>query len=278
MLTTDDSSRASLIASELDRCNARRQEIERLIVDEALELIEAQGDPSQRSAIVLGRQGWHAGVIGIVAARLAERYHRPAVVITLGDDVAQGSARSIPGFDLYEALKDCSDLLVAYGGHAAAAGLKLLPDQLPAFTRRFEERCRSSLSPEQLERSLVIDAEIPLDVLSIPVVAEIEKLEPHGISNPRPLFLSSNLEVVGEPRLVGEKKDHLQLRFRQGSAVFKAIAWNQGEKMSAIKSGCRCSAVFTPSINEWHDRRDVQLEIKDLIVDHPDGGPFDQVS
>jgi len=275
MLTTDDPARASAIASELDRCNTRRQEIERQIVDEARDMLEAQGGLGQRGAIVLCRPGWHAGVIGIVAARLAERYHRPAVVIALGEEVAQGSARSIPGFDLYEALEDCSDGLIAFGGHAAAAGLKLSPDLVPAFARRFEERCRATLSTEQLERVLLIDAEIPLGVLTLPVVAEIEKLEPHGISNPRPLLLSSNLEVVGAPRLVGEKKNHLQLRLRQGNVVLKAIAWNQAEKGNIIMSGTRCSAVFSPSINEWNERRDVQLEIKDFVLDEPLDDRFD---
>jgi single-stranded-DNA-specific exonuclease len=267
MLTTGDAPRAREIALLLDGYNKRRQEVERQIFDEAQEMLKAEGGLGDRRAIVLGRQGWHAGVIGIVAGRLAEAFHRPTVIIALGDGVSQGSARSIPGFDLYEALKDCSDGLIAYGGHAAAAGLKLAPDQLPAFARRFEERCRNSLSPEQLERALTIDAEIPLAVLSLAVVNEIEMLEPHGISNPRPLLLATGLEIVGEPRPVGEKRNHLQMRLRQGDHICKAIAWNLAEKGRDITSGSRLSAVFSPSINEWRDRREVQLEIKDFIIE-----------
>jgi single-stranded-DNA-specific exonuclease len=267
MLTTNDPPRAREIALLLDGYNKRRQEVERQIFDEAQEMLKAEGGLGDRRAIVLGRQGWHAGVIGIVAGRLAEAFHRPTVIIALGEEISQGSARSIPGFDLYEALKDCSDGLIAYGGHAAAAGLKLTADQLPAFARRFEERCRIALSTEQLERALTIDAEIPLGVLSLAVVNEIEMLEPHGISNPRPLLLATGLELVGEPRPVGEKKNHLQMRLRQGDHICKAIAWNLAEKGRSITAGSRLSAVFSPSINEWRDRREVQLEIKDFVIE-----------
>jgi single-stranded-DNA-specific exonuclease len=270
MLTTNDPPRAREIALLLDGYNKRRQEVERQIFDEAQEMLKADGGLGDRRAIVLGRQGWHAGVIGIVAGRMAEAFHRPTVIIALGEEISQGSARSIPGFDLYEALKDCSDGLIAYGGHAAAAGLKLTADQLPAFARRFEERCRVSLSTEQLERALTIDAEIPLGVLSLAVVNEIEMLEPHGISNPRPLLLATGLELAGEPRPVGEKKNHLQMRLRQGDHICKAIAWNLAEKGRAITAGSRLSAVFSPSINEWRDRREVQLEIKDFVIEASD--------
>jgi single-stranded-DNA-specific exonuclease len=273
MLTTDDAGRAREIAMLLDGFNKRRQEVERQIFDEAQKMLEADGGLGDRRAIVLGRSGWHAGVIGIVAGRLAEAFHRPTVIIALGDEVSQGSARSIPGFDLYEALKDCSEGLIAYGGHAAAAGLKLSADQLPAFARRFEERCRSALSGEQLERTLLIDAEIPLGVLTRAVVDEIEKLEPHGISNPRPLLLANGLEVAGEPRAVGEKKNHLQIRLKQGDQVVKAIAWNLAERGQGIRAGSRLSAVFSPSINEWNNRREVQLEIKDFILENGDVDP-----
>ena len=269
LLTTTDLERAREIAVELDLCNVRRQEVERQIYDEAQEIIKSEGGLGDRRAIVLGRSGWHAGVIGIVAGRLAESFHRPVVIISLGTEISQGSARSIPGFDLYEALKDCSEGLIAYGGHSAAAGLKLSADHFPIFARRFEERCRGSLSAEQLERVLIIDAEVPLGILSLSVVEQIEKLEPHGISNPRPLLIAGGVEVAGPPRPVGEKKNHLQLRLKQGNHVLKAIAWNLAEKGRDLVAGARCSIVFCPSINEWNERREVQLEIKDFVVESP---------
>jgi single-stranded-DNA-specific exonuclease len=278
LLTTSDPVRASEIAMLLDGFNKRRQDVERQIFDEARQMLEADGGLGERRAIVLGREGWHAGVIGIVAGRLAETFHRPTVIIALADTISQGSARSIPGFDLYEALKDCSEGLIAFGGHAAAAGLKLNHEHLATFAQRFEERCRGSLTAEQLERVITVDAEIPLAVLSLAVVSEIEKLEPHGITNPRPLLMASGLEVVGPPRAVGERKNHLQLRLRDGEQISKAIAWNMAEKGRDLRAGSRCSIVFSPSINEWNGRREVQLEIKDFLLDEPAAdGAIDRV-
>ncbi len=267
LLTTDDPARAQEIAVLLDACNKRRQDVERQIFEEAQAILKSEGGLGDRRAIVLGRQGWHAGVIGIVAGRLAEMFHRPTVIISFDGATSQGSARSIPGFDLYDALKDCSDGLIAFGGHSAAAGLRLNHEHFSVFSQRFEDRCRNSLSADLLERVLSIDAEVPLAVLNLAVVSEIEQLEPHGISNPRPLLVATGLDVIGEPRPVGEKKNHLQLRLRQGSQTCKAIGWNLAEKGRVLKPGSRCSVVFSPSINEWNERREVQLEIKDFVLE-----------
>jgi single-stranded-DNA-specific exonuclease len=270
MLTTDDAARAQSIAAELDSCNVRRQEVERQILQEARELLEAEGGLGDRRAIVVAREGWHSGVIGIVAARLAEMFHRPTIVLSLGPELAQGSARSIPGFDVYDAINACSDHLLAFGGHQAAAGLKLKPDQLDHFSRRFEESCSNGLSSELLERELTIDAQVPLAALTLRVVEEIEKLEPHGISNPRPLLLATDLEIAGVPREVGAQQQHLQIRFKQGSHELKAIGWNMGARTQSLTPGSRFSVVFHPSINEWNNRRDVQLEIRDIAPSDSD--------
>ena len=267
MLTTEDPEHARAIAEELDLVNSRRQEIEREIVQEAQEMIKAEGGLKERRAIVLGRKGWHPGVIGIVASRLVDYYQRPTVIVAFGDEFAQGSARSVTGFDLYEAIRDCSEGLIGFGGHAAAAGLKLTESHFPTFAQRFEERCRTALTAEQLQKVLVIDAEVPLGVLSVPVVNEIEKLEPHGMGNPRPLLLASQVRIMGEPRIVGELKNHLQLRMVQGNSQIKAIGWNMAEKAKELTANTSCSIVFHPSINEWNGRRDVQLELKDLVVE-----------
>lgn len=273
MLTTDDPTRAQQIALELDRCNTRRQEIERKIQDEARALLEAQGGLADRRSIVLAAQGWHPGVIGIVAGRLAEIYHRPTIILASGDTIAQGSARSIAGFDLYEAIKDCAGPLLAFGGHAAAAGLKLPIEEVAAFATLFEERCRDALTPETLERVLHVDAEVNLASLTLRAVEELDRLEPFGIGNPRPLFVASRLQVVGQPRIVGEQKNHLQLRVRQDDVVLKAIGWNMAERGQALQAGTPCSLVFHPSINEWNNRRDVQLEIKDFALDVSEPAP-----
>ncbi len=275
MLTTEDAALAREIAAELNECNSRRQEIERKIVEEAKAIIDGWGDAADRGGIVLGSKFWHAGVIGIVASRLVDAYHRPTVVLAIGEAHAQGSARSIPGFDLYQAIEGCAELLQTFGGHAAAAGLKIVEEKLPAFARLFDERCRNALTPEQLEKVLIIDAEVPLGVLSLRVLEEMDKLEPFGIGNPKPVLMASQLHVVGEPRIVGDRKNHLQLRLKQGDVVMKAIGWNLAERAKALAAGSICSIVFQPSINEWNNRREVQLEIRDFILDAA-GAPIDR--
>lgn len=267
MLTTRDSSVAREIAEELDRYNTKRQEVEQAMVTEAHEMIKAQGGLGERGAIVLGREGWHPGVIGIVASRLMETYHRPALIVSLGEEVGQGSARSIPGFDLYEALKACSDGLLAFGGHKAAAGLRIPTGLFPAFAERFDQHCRVALTHEQLQKVLTIDAEVLLGELSTRVIEEIEKLEPHGIGNPRPLLVVNRVKVLGEPKVVGARQNHLQLRVAQGDVVVKAIAWNMAERGKKLKADTVCSLAFHAAINEWQGRREVQLEVRDFQLE-----------
>ena len=266
MLTTGDEALADQIADELNAVNQRRQEVEREIVRQATEQIKAEGGLKDRGAIVLGRKEWHPGVIGIVASRLVEMYHRPTILVAFGQEFAQGSGRSVPGFNIYEAIQDCSEGLIGFGGHSAAAGVRMSEDHFPVFAERFDARCRSLLTPELREKLLTIDAEIPLGMINLKVVEELEKLEPHGMGNPRPLFLASRARVVGEPRAVGEAKKHLQLKLGQGDAVFKAIGWSLAEKGKDLAHDVECSVVFHPSIDEWNGHRRVQLEIRDFLV------------
>jgi single-stranded-DNA-specific exonuclease len=267
MLTTDVQARAEELAQALDQCNSRRQQVERQMVDEAHEMITAQGGLKERGAIVLGREGWHPGVIGIVASRLVDTYHRPTIVVALADDHGQGSARSIAGFDLHEAIRACSGGLTSFGGHFAAAGLRLPRDHFETFAEMFDNHCRGILSPEQLQKSILIDAEIPLGVLTVKVVESIEALEPHGIGNPKPLLVANHVRVVGDSKAVGERKNHLQVKFCQGDTTLKAIAWNMADRGKALTPGRPCSIAFHPSINEWQGRREVQLELKDFRLE-----------
>jgi len=267
MLTTDDTSVAQTIAAELDLCNKKRQDLEQTMVAEAHAMVAELGGVSGRGAIVLGREGWHPGVIGIVASRLADVYHRPAIVVALDGEVGQGSGRSIPGVNLYNAIQACSEGLLGFGGHAAAAGLRLPTAHFAAFAEQFDRHCRDTVEPEQFHRILSVDAEVPLGALTTRVVEEIESLEPHGIGNPKPLLIASDVRVVGDPRPVGERKNHLQLRVSQGGTVVKAIAWNMAERAKSLKSDSICSLAFHVSINEWNGRREVQLEIKDFQFD-----------
>jgi single-stranded-DNA-specific exonuclease len=270
LLTTDDPELAIELAKTLDDCNRRRQDVERAIVGEAHEMVESQGGLGDRGAIVLGKAGWHAGVIGIVASRLVDAYHRPTIVVALNDAVGQGSGRSVAGFDLYSALAACADGLTSFGGHRAAAGLKVHPDRFPAFAERFEAHCREALTAEQRRKVLNIDAEVHLAELTTKVVEAIDTLEPYGIGNPRPLLMADRVRVVGEPRVVGEKKNHLQVKLAQGEVVFKGIGWNLAARGRDLRPGTFCSVAFQPSINEWNNRREVQLELKDFQIPRED--------
>jgi single-stranded-DNA-specific exonuclease len=267
MLTTDDTVYAREIAADLDRCNSKRQEIEQTIVAEAHEMIRAAGGVGDRGAMVVGREGWHPGVIGIVASRLAETYHRPAIVVALDEVHSQGSARSVPGFDLYEAIRSCSEGLTGFGGHKAAAGLRLPGALFPAFAERFDQHCRGALTAEQRQKVITIDAEVPLGILTLRMVEEIESLEPYGIGNPRPVLVANHVRIMGAPRIVGERKNHVQLQVGQGDLTLKAVAWNMADKCKSLAAGTVCALAFQPSINEWNGRREVQLEIKDFQVD-----------
>ncbi len=264
MLTTEDQGRAEELAQALDLCNSQRQEVERKIVDEAHEMIAAQGGLKDRGAIVLGREGWHPGVIGIVASRLVDTYHRPTIVVALNEHQGQGSARSITGFNLYNAIHACAGGLTSFGGHAAAAGLKIPRAHFDTFAESFDLHCRGVLSAEQLQKSIWIDAEVPLGVLTLKVVEAIDALEPHGVGNPKPLLVANNVRVVAEPKIVGERKNHIQVRFCQGETTLKAIALNMAERGKVLSPGKLCSIAFHPSINEWNGRREVQLELKDF--------------
>jgi single-stranded-DNA-specific exonuclease len=267
MLITTDEARARELAQSLNECNVRRQEVERRMVAEAHRLIEEQGGSTELGAIVLGSADWHTGVVGIVAGRIAETYHRPTIILAVSDHLAQGSARSIPGFHLVDAIRAGGDgLLIGFGGHAAAAGLKLHPDNLPAFTARFNDHCRSALTTEQLRKDLWIDAEVRLAELTTKVVQDLERLEPFGMGNPRPVLSADRVRIVGDPRYVGADQQHIQLKFSQGTTATKAIGFRMASRLRDVKPGTLCSVAFHPSINEWNGRREVQLELKDVQV------------
>jgi single-stranded-DNA-specific exonuclease len=266
MLTTADPELALDRARELDECNKKRQEVEAATVAEARRMLDESGGLHGRGAIVLGKAGWHPGVIGIVAGRLAETYHRPTIIVALDGHQGQGSARSIPGFNLIEALRACSEDLTRFGGHAAAAGLKVSSATFDAFAERFDRHCRDVLTHEQLQKTLTIDAEVPLGTLNLRTVEQVSQLEPYGLGNPRPVLMADAVRVVGEPKGVGDRGQHLRMRVAQGANSFSVIGWNLAERGRALKAGAVCSIAFEPDINEWRDRREVQLVLRDFQV------------
>jgi single-stranded-DNA-specific exonuclease len=270
LLTTEDFTRAGELASNLDEFNGRRQAMEATIVREAHAMVDASGGLGERGAIVVGRAGWHPGVIGIVASRMAEAYHRPAIVVALGDGISQGSARSVPGFDLYAAISACSDGLEAFGGHPAAAGLKLMHTAFDDFARRFDDHCRSALTAEHRQKVVHVDAEVPLAALTLRTVEDIGRMEPFGVSNPTPTVLVSGARLVDDPRFVGADGKTVQIRLGQGETVVKAVAFGQAERWKKFAKGAAVSVVGQPQVNEYRGRRDVQLQVKDF---QPEGEP-----
>jgi len=263
--------RAVALARQLESLNEERQQLEREMLAKARELIALQ-QLADAPALVLADATWHAGVVGIVAGRLAESYGRPALLITLpsGDSglhsqLAVGSGRSFGQLALHEALNACGDLLLGHGGHAAAAGFRLEADKVEAFRERFCEVVGRYFPEGPPPPELVLDAEAPLASLTPRVLQDINRLEPYGADNRKPLFLLSGLKVEGEPRLVGKASNHLQFRIRQNGLVMKAIAWGMANRLSELMSnGGDCSLVVSLKRNDYQGRVYVDLEVVDL--------------
>lgn len=245
------------LASHLDCCNRERQQIEEQTLHQAIAAVEAgQGGAF---SLVLAAEGWHAGVIGIVASRLVERYHRPTVMIALEDGVGKGSARSIRGFHLFEALQQASANLKSFGGHAMAAGLSLQADKLDAFRQDFEQVAAASLSPEDLLPLIEHDGEVTLKELSLPLVRQLAELAPFGIGNPQPAFVARGLEVL-RPQIVGQK--HLRFSVRSAGITLGCIAFGMGERIAQLPA-C-ADLLFKPDINNFRDQDSVQLQVVDF--------------
>ncbi len=265
LFTRADADRAREIALYLEEHNRSRQATERQIAKQAYEMIEKGNLASDaRRAIVLASTGWHAGVIGIVAARVVGRHHRPTVMIALNNGEGQGSARGIQHFDLADALSSCSRHLLAYGGHAMAAGLRIAADNVDAFTEAFVTEANNRLTGDDLVDKLRLDAELPLHELTLPTAEAIVALGPFGIGNPKPKFATDWLDLAYEPRCVGANQDHLQVSFQQNGTRIKGIGFGLGGMIEDLKQHRRCRVAFEPIINDFNGRRSVELQILDF--------------
>ena len=272
LLTTTNEEQSLQLARYLEEQNAQRQTIERRMVSEARKMVEEQGrgdDP----ALVLAGAGWHGGVIGIVAGRLAELYARPALMIALptadGDGlharVGMGSGRSVHGLALHEALRACGDLLLGHGGHAAAAGLRILPEYIDAFRARLCDYTAAHFPGGPPVPALTLDAEVPLSALTYGLLDDLDRLEPYGADNRRPLFLAGGLRVQGEPRKIGGGERHLSFRVSQQGTTLRAIAWSMADRAEELMSaGGACCLAFTPKRNEWQGYTSIDLEVTDF--------------
>lgn len=264
LVTTKDAAEAHRIAMMLEEENRRRKTIDSRTLEEAKIKITEEVNLEDDKAIVLAEQNWHSGVIGIVASRIIEKYYRPTVMITIEDGIGKGSARSIPGFDIYSALRECSDLLLQFGGHKYAAGLTIEEDKIPTFANRFKQVAKDLIQDEELIPRIVLDAEITLDQITDEVVRFLGYYAPHGPKNQKPLFVSRNLDVI-MPRLVGSHRQHLRFRVRQNGVEFDSIGFNLADKLERVENyRSPIDMVYTIERNEWMNRISTQLNIKDL--------------
>jgi single-stranded-DNA-specific exonuclease len=261
LLLAADLRTAEPIARALDARNRERQQIERTITDEVIGALRARFDPARDFVIVEGQLLWHIGVVGIVASRVLREFHRPTLI--LGGEAAEwrGSGRSIPGFDLAAALRECDDLLVRHGGHAMAAGITIVPDQVPALRERLNGLARRTLSPEQLQPVLKVDAAVALGELTLERLAELDRLAPTGQGNPALLFCATGLRLHRPPLRMGREQQHLKLHVTDGTDIREAVWWNVPRDYAPP---ARFDLAFTAEVNEFRDQRTVQLKVSDL--------------
>ncbi len=256
LFLTDDPDRAREIAVELDRANAERRAVEREVLSSA-EREFAASEPAHREApaIVLAGEGWHPGVVGIVASRLAERYWRPVVLIGLADGRGRGSARSIPGFDLVAGLEACSGHLARYGGHVAAAGLELAPEAVPAFREDFIAHAREAITPEQLVRERRMDAVVGIGAaaaggVGIDLAEEFERLAPFGAANPEPRLLVPAARLR-EVRAMGETEKHARFQVESGAGRALGVAFNVGSTLERLE-GAHADLSISLEVDRWN--------------------------
>jgi single-stranded-DNA-specific exonuclease len=263
LLVTNSESRAREMAKILDQENQTRKNIDEETFQQALELMSTENGDALPPAVVLSQSGWHSGVIGIVASRIAEKVFRPTIMIAVEDGVGKGSARSIPNFDLYSAIKRCEEHLLGFGGHKYAAGLTIAPEKIGAFRTAFQQTVNEMLREEDLVQRIEVDAEITLDEITEKFVRLLNLFAPFGPQNMRPVFLSRNLQTVGTPQVVG--KDHLKFRVRQEGKIFDAIGFGLGALQYRLAPGeSNLDMIYVIEENIWNGQNRIQLRVKDL--------------
>lgn len=270
LLLTEDPAEAETLARAVDGINQERQEEDRRTLAEALDLLEAHYDPERDYGVVLAAEGWHPGVIGIVASRIVERIYRPVVLVALNGRQGRGSARSIPGFHLYEALAACRSHLGRFGGHRQAAGMDVERDAVPALRASFNAEARRRLQGEDLRPVLRPDLELPLAEADLELIHWLEYLGPHGIGNPRPVFLAGGV-TLERPRVVGEA--HLKVSLRSGPATLDAIGFGLATRHPPVALGTAPYDVLLKlERNEWRGVARPQARILDLRPARPSSG------
>jgi single-stranded-DNA-specific exonuclease len=259
-----DCDKAEALAKLLHDDNTERRIADTSITEEALALIEADQIHSKRKSTVLYKETWHKGVVGIVASRLIESYYRPTIVLTRSGDVAAGSARSVAGFNLYEAIHACKDHLIGYGGHFAAAGMTLLPENIEAFTHKFEEVVSRTISPDCLVPEIIIDAEVSFTDLRPSFYNILKQMEPYGPGNMRPVFIARNVMNNGKCKVV--KEEHIRFVLTQNKVTFCGIGFHMAKKFELLEQRKPLDIVFTLDENDWNGEKSLQLKVIDIAL------------
>lgn len=261
LLTGTNTSQTLELATCLDQLNSDRRQIEQTISEQALAKIVSDFSPDNDAGVVVYDPEWHLGVVGIVASRLVEKINRPVFVLCQTEDgKIKGSGRSVPKVNLIKALQECQDLFVAYGGHEAAAGVTLLPENRKIFSVRFNEAIKRQLLPKDFKRSVRIDAELKSDDINFQLLNELEQLEPFGMGNAKPVFASNHLAIQSK-RIVGEK--HLKLTLTLDNQCFDAIAFGKADEFNKLSSST--NLLYGLEINEFNNRRSIQMVVRDFL-------------
>jgi single-stranded-DNA-specific exonuclease len=248
------------LAQNLDLRNRERQKIEKTIVEEVIGTIRAKFDAENHFVIVEAQLLWHIGVVGIVASRVLAEFYRPTIIIGGENGEMRGSGRSIAGFDLAAALRECNEHLVRHGGHAMAAGLSILPGKIDLLRQKLNELARRSLKPEDLQPALRLDAEAGLDEMNFEMLDELEKLKPMGQGNPVVQFCARNLSHAKPLQKMGAEKQHVKMWVSDGKVTHEAVWWNGGDKNLPVG---KFDLAFQPQLNEFNGRTTVQLKVLD---------------
>jgi single-stranded-DNA-specific exonuclease len=269
LLTASNALDAARLAQHLDSVNQQRRAVQQTIEDAVHERIAQQYGGRPPAALVLGDAGWHLGVVGIVAARIAETYHRPTFLLQINGDTARGSGRSIPAFNLYQGLQHCARWLRQFGGHKYAAGLTMDATHLPYLQEDFIRFAEDTLTPTDLCPTLYIDAMVSLADITPTLVETLARFAPHGPGNPVPLFCAPGVQIASPPRPLGQEGQHVRFRVLQGTTTLEVIAFHQARQVLALVDKKIVDLVFTPTINTWQGRYEVELQARAIRPHEP---------
>jgi single-stranded-DNA-specific exonuclease len=264
LLLSNDEHQANALARDFEELNERRQEVDRATLVRARELLSGM-DMDETYGIVLAEEGWHPGVIGIVASRIVEEFGRPTVLVALEGEAGKGSGRSISAFDLHAGLAACRDLLVRFGGHRSAAGVTINRDQLPAFAERFNGIARERLTADDLVPELRADLEVSLGELTLELEALLRHVEPCGIGNPSPVLVARNVTLAAAPRIVGKEHEHLKVWLTDSTgAHIEALGWGMGKRANEVEQGAIIDVAFRLESDEWNGEKRLQARLADF--------------